>query len=123
MPRAAGEIRQYLDRLEQITNRIAAEKLEITAPYTPETIAALNSLLDAAMARYGRTLFDKRMMPASLDHAMWFHRPFRADEWVLYDCTSPSASGGRGLAVGRFYSRDGRLIATVVQEGLVRPRS
>src|ERR1700724_509165 len=53
------------------------------------------SLLDAAMARYGRTLFDKRMMPASLDHAMWFHRSFRADEWLLYAQDSPSAQGGR----------------------------
>ncbi|HEV7453509.1 MAG TPA: acyl-CoA thioesterase II [Pseudonocardiaceae bacterium] len=62
------------------------------------------------------------VIAASLDHAMWFHRPFRADEWVLFDCTSPSATGGRGLATGRFFSRDGRLIASVVQEGLVRVR-
>ena len=59
---------------------------------------------------------------ASLDHAMWFHRPFRADEWLLYDISSPSASGGRGLGIGKFYDRDGRLVATVVQEGLVRLR-
>ena len=57
---------------------------------------------------------------ASLDHAMWFHRPFRVDEWVLYTCYSPSASGARGLATGHFFTRDGRLLATVVQEGLVR---
>ncbi len=57
---------------------------------------------------------------ASLDHAVWFHRPFRADEWFLYDCWSPSASGGRGLASGRIFTRDGRHIATVVQEGLLR---
>ena len=55
------------------------------------------SLLDAVMARYGRTLFDKQMMPASLDHAMWFHRPFRADEWLLYAQDSPSAQRGRGI--------------------------
>ena len=55
------------------------------------------SLLDAVMARYGRTLFDKQMMPASLDHAMWFHRPFRADEWLLYAQDLPSAQDGRGL--------------------------
>ena len=60
---------------------------------------------------------------ASLDHAMWFHRPFRADEWLLYECCSPSASGGaRGLATGRFFTRDGRLVVTAVQEGLVRVR-
>jgi acyl-CoA thioesterase-2 len=57
---------------------------------------------------------------ASLDHAMWFHRPLRADEWLLYDQVSPSASGGRGLSIGRVFSRDGRLVATVVQEGLIR---
>ncbi len=62
------------------------------------------------------------VMAASLDHAMWFHRPFRADDWVLCDYSSPSAAGGRGLATGRFFSRDGRLIANVVQEGLVRVR-
>jgi acyl-CoA thioesterase II len=57
---------------------------------------------------------------ASLDHAMWFHRPFRGDDWLLYECRSPTASGARGLATGRFFTRDGRLIATAVQEGLVR---
>ena len=57
---------------------------------------------------------------ASLDHAMWFHRPFRADEWFLYDQRSPSAAGARGLAEGKIYSRDGRLVCSVVQEGLVR---
>jgi acyl-CoA thioesterase-2 len=60
------------------------------------------------------------VMGASLDHAVWFHRPFRADEWMLYDCQSPSASGARGLAAGRFFSADGEHIATVVQEGLLR---
>ncbi len=57
---------------------------------------------------------------ASLDHALWFHRPFRADEWFLYDCWSPSAAGGRGLATGRMFTLDGRHIATAVQEGLLR---
>jgi len=52
---------------------------------------------------------------------MWFHRPFRADEWLLYESASPSASGARGLATGRFWTADGRHIATVVQEGLLRP--
>ncbi|MGI8628366.1 MAG: acyl-CoA thioesterase, partial [Geodermatophilaceae bacterium] len=57
---------------------------------------------------------------ASLDHAMWFHRPFRADEWFLYEADSPSTSGGRALCTGRIWSRDGRHLVTVVQEGLVR---
>ena len=80
------------------------------------------SLLDAAMARYGRTLFDKRMMPASLDHAMWFHRPFRADEWLLYAQDSPSARGGRGLTRGMIFKQDGTLVASVAQEGSLRQR-
>ncbi|WP_407151102.1 acyl-CoA thioesterase II [Bradyrhizobium sp. ORS 86] len=80
------------------------------------------SLLDAVMARYGRTLFDERMMSASLDHAMWFHRPFRADDWLLYAKDSPSAQGGRGLTRGLIFRLDGRLVASVAQEGSVRER-
>jgi acyl-CoA thioesterase II len=57
---------------------------------------------------------------ASLDHAMWFHRPFRVDDWLLYSMDSPSASGSRGLALGRFYARDGALVASTAQEGLIR---
>lgn len=57
---------------------------------------------------------------ASLDHALWFHRPFRVDEWLLYACDSPSAQGARGLARGLIYSRDGRLVASTAQEGLIR---
>ena len=59
---------------------------------------------------------------ASLDHAMWFERTFRADEWLLYTMHSPSASGGRALATGRFHRQDGTLVCSVVQEGLVRLR-
>jgi acyl-CoA thioesterase II len=78
------------------------------------------TLLDSVLARHALAWRLDKVIGASLDHAMWFHRPFRADEWVLYDCSSPSASGARGLATGRFFSRDGRLLATVVQEGLLR---
>jgi len=59
---------------------------------------------------------------ASLDHAMWFHRPFRADEWLLYVQDSPSASGARGFNRGAIYTREGALVASVAQEGLIRPR-
>lgn len=59
---------------------------------------------------------------ASLDHAMWFHRPFRFDDWLLYAVDSPSASGGRGLVRGRFFTRDGVLVASTMQEGLIRDR-
>ena len=76
------------------------------------------TLLDAVLARHGVSWGEVR--GASLDHALWFHRPFRADEWFLYDCVSPSASNARGLATGRFFTRTGSHIATVVQEGLLR---
>ena len=79
------------------------------------------SLLDTALLPHGKSNFSNVQM-ASLDHAMWFHRPFRADEWLLYVQDSPSASGGRGFNRGAIYSRDGTLVASVAQEGLIRPR-
>jgi len=78
------------------------------------------TLLDAVLAVHGEVWGPGGVIGASLDHALWFHRPFRADEWFLYDCWSPSASGARGLAAGRMITRDGRYIATAVQEGLLR---
>ncbi len=78
------------------------------------------TLLDAVLARHGVYWGVDDVRGASLDHALWFHRPFRADEWFLYDSHSPSASGARGLATGRFFARSGAHIATVVQEGLLR---
>jgi acyl-CoA thioesterase-2 len=60
------------------------------------------------------------MKTASLDHAMWFHRPARADEWLLYTQESPSASGARGLGVGRIFTTDGVLVASTAQEGMMR---
>ena len=80
------------------------------------------TLLDTAVAPHQIDYTDESFQVASLDHAMWFHRPFRVDEWVLYHQKSPSASGARGLAEGFIYSRDGRLCVTVIQEGLMRPR-
>jgi acyl-CoA thioesterase II len=78
------------------------------------------TLLDAVLARHGVYWGLDDVNGASLDHALWFHRPFRADEWFLYDCVSPTASGARGLATGRFFTQAGAHIATVVQEGLLR---
>jgi acyl-CoA thioesterase II len=80
------------------------------------------TLLSVTVVPHGTFIGDPRLQPASLDHAMWFHRPLRADEWLLYDQVSPSASGGRGFATGRLFTLDGRLVATAVQEGLVRLR-
>jgi acyl-CoA thioesterase-2 len=78
------------------------------------------TLLGSVLVRHDRAEGPVQM--ASLDHAMWFHRPFRADEWLLYTCYSPFAGGGRGLGTGRFTQADGTLVATTVQEGLVRVR-
>ncbi|WP_037369897.1 acyl-CoA thioesterase II [Amycolatopsis orientalis] len=86
------------------------------------TYASDMTLLDSVLARHGVYWDVDKVLGASLDHALWFHRPFRADEWFLYDSTSPSASGARGLATGRFFTRDGLHVATVVQEGLLRVR-
>ena len=79
------------------------------------------TLLDASLIPHGKTVFEPDIQPASLDHALWFHRPFRADEWLLYAQDSPSAQGGRGFARGLIFTREGRLIASVAQEGLIRP--
>lgn len=79
------------------------------------------TLLDSVLLAHGRggwAVGD--VVGASLDHAMWFHRPFRADEWLLYDQESPSAYGGRGLGQARIYTQDGRLAISVIQEGVVR---
>jgi acyl-CoA thioesterase-2 len=86
------------------------------------TYASDMTLLGSALVPHGVTISSPRVQSASLDHTIWFHRPFRADEWLLYDQVSPSASGARGLAIGRVFTADGRLVASVAQEGLIRPR-
>jgi acyl-CoA thioesterase II len=78
--------------------------------------------LVTAMQPHGVSWLTPGLQVASLDHAMWFHRPFRFDDWLLYDIESPSASGARGLAQGRFFTRDGVLVASTAQEGLMRDR-
>jgi acyl-CoA thioesterase II len=83
------------------------------------TYASDMSLLDTVTLPHGVSVIDGTVMMASLDHAMWFHRPFRADRWFLYSQDTPSASGARGLARGLIY-QDGALVVSVVQEGLVR---
>jgi acyl-CoA thioesterase-2 len=78
------------------------------------------TLLDAVLSAHGEVWGPGGFVGASLDHALWFHRPFRADQWFLYDCWSPSSYGARGLATGRLFTQDGRNVATAVQEGLLR---
>jgi acyl-CoA thioesterase-2 len=80
------------------------------------------TLLDTTLRPFGMTSFNDDLMMASLDHAMWFHRPFRADEWLLYEQTAFSNSSARGLSGGSIFTADGRLVVNVVQEGLIRVR-
>ena len=80
------------------------------------------TLLDTALIPHGHTLFEKQFMAASLDHALWLHRPFRADDWLLYAQDSPNLRGSRGFSRGLIFKRDGTLVASVAQEGLVRER-
>jgi acyl-CoA thioesterase-2 len=84
------------------------------------TYASDMTLLDSVLLANGLSFLDGSTSAASLDHAMWFHRPFRADRWLLYAQDSPSASGALGLARGEVYTEDGTLVVSVVQEGLIR---
>ena len=99
-----------------------------TLPDTPhlhQAVLAYASdftLLDTALVAHGKLLFDPDIQLASLDHAMWFHRPFRADDWLLYAQDSPTAFGARGYCRGAVYNRQGQLVASAVQEGLMRKR-
>lgn len=78
------------------------------------------TLLESSLRQHGINWSDRRLRPASLDHAMWFHREAEPDQWLLYVQESPSAQGGRGLGIGRIFTEDGVLIATVAQEGMLR---
>ncbi|WP_330084588.1 acyl-CoA thioesterase II [Methylocystis iwaonis] len=81
------------------------------------------TLLNTALVVHGRNIFDPKIQVASLDHALWFHEPPRVDDWLLYVQESPAASHARGLTFGRIYARDGRLLASAAQEGLIRLRT
>ena len=80
------------------------------------------TLLDTALIAHGRFVFDPSLMLASLDHAVWFHEPFRADEWLLYAQDSPISGAARAFCRGTLFTRSGRLVASTAQEGLVRER-
>ena len=85
--------------------------------------ASDHGLLGAALLPHGLSYAQPRLRLASLDHAMWFHRDFRLDDWLLYVMDSPSAGGGRGLSRGSVFARDGRLVASMAQEGMVRVKA
>jgi len=123
------DVSRFIDRTkrppqQQIWFR-AAEKLPGDPAIHRAFLAYMSdlTLLDTAFIAHGLTLFDPGFQVASLDHSLWFHRPFRADEWLLYVQDSPSTAGALGLTRGLIYTRDGRLIASVAQEGLMRQRS
>ena len=78
------------------------------------------NFLPTALFPHGKSLLQPNMQVATIDHSMWFHRPFRVDEWVLYDMESTSASGGRGFVKGQFFNQQGELIASAAQEGVIR---
>jgi acyl-CoA thioesterase-2 len=117
----------YMDPAPVRTNRQAVWIRAVdTLPDDPALHAAVlayasdYSLLEPILRRHGHTSSELGLKMASLDHAMWWHRPARADDWLLYLQDSPSASGARGLGLGRMYTRDGRLVASMAQEGMLR---
>jgi acyl-CoA thioesterase-2 len=80
------------------------------------------TILETSLRPHGLSLFSSQLQVASLDHSMWFHRPFRIDEWLLYVQDSPSSAAGRGFSRGNIYRQNGELVVSVAQEGLIRMR-
>jgi len=101
----------------RVGGRLSDDPLEHLAAFT---YASDMTLIGAALVPHGKYISSPGMQAASLDHTIWFHRPFRADEWWLFDQHAPSASGARGLVLARVFTQAGELVATVAQEGLVR---
>jgi acyl-CoA thioesterase-2 len=143
---APAAIRKYWERERPIeirpvslTHYFSSEKLEprqdvwvrTTGPvpddrlYQAAVLAYLSdmTLLDTSLYAHGTSIFDQTLQVASLDHSMWFHRPDKLDDWLLYTQDSPSASGARGLTRGSLFTRSGVLIASVAQEGLIRKKA
>jgi len=116
--------RDKLPPVQHVWMRIT-EKLPDDRALNAAILAYLSdmTLLDASTYAHGKTLFDADIQSASLDHAMWFHRPFDLNEWLLYTQDSPSSQGSRGLSRGSIYTMDGVLVASVAQEGLLRLRT
>lgn len=120
------DMSRYLERRKRNPQQLIWLRANGTLPNDPklhQSVLAYASdftLLDTALIAHGHLLFDPGLQLASLDHALWFHQPFRADEWILYAQDSPRAHGGRGFCRGSLFSRDGKLVASTAQEGLVR---
>ena len=123
------ELRHYLsdERLEprQFVWMRATDRLPDDPAVHQAVLAYLSdmTLLDTALFAHGKSVFSKELQMASLDHALWFHRPFRADEWLLYAADSPSSHGAVGFTRGMLFAQDGTLVASTAQEGLMRVRT
>lgn len=123
------DIGRYLDRERRTPQQFiwmrASGRLPDELPLHQCVLAYASdfTLLDTALIAHGKLSFDRDIQLASLDHAMWFHRPFRADDWLLYAQDSPSAYGARGFCRGSVFTRDGVLVASVTQEGLTRMKA
>ncbi len=123
------DLSRYLSREPQAPNQLVW--IRATGPLgdtlaTHQCVLAYASdftLLDTALIAHGRFVFDSDLMLASLDHSVWFHQPFRADDWLLYAQDSPYSSAARAFCRGTVFTRDGRLVASTAQEGLVRERA
>ena len=143
MARFADRLGDLLDRPQAIDTRVADWDFDDRAQALPPfqkvwlradgtlpddpllhtivlTYASDMTLLDTSLLPHGGSWFDPTLFMASLDHAMWFHRPFRADRWLLYSQDTPTATSGRGLTRGLVFTQEGTLVASVVQEGLIR---
>jgi acyl-CoA thioesterase-2 len=122
------DMSRYVDRKKQRPQQLIWLRANGTLPDDPKlhqcvlAYASDFTLLDTALIAHGRLLFDPDLQLASLDHALWFHRPFRADDWILYAQDSPNAFGGRGFCRGSMFSSEGRLIASTAQEGVIRKK-
>lgn len=120
------DISRYVDRSQRGSTQQIWFRTASPLPDTPEVHAAVLAyisdfaLLETALSPHGKILSDPDVRLASLDHALWFHRPFKADKWLLYSLDSPSSSAARGFCRGQIFSEDGTLIASTAQEGLMR---
>lgn len=115
-----GKLPPRLDIWLRANGTLPADRLlhQCVAAYTSDM-----TLIDTAMLPHGIGWFDNNYQAATLDHAMWLHADFRADDWLLYTQQSPAAAAGRAFSTGRLFTRDGRLVASMVQEGLIRSKS
>ena len=118
-PQPSGTRQTFWCRAETSENRLPDDPLlhQALATYTSD-----HTLLSATLRPHGRTFMSRGITAASLDHAMWFHRPFRMDDWILYTQEAPVSFGGRGLALGHYFDAQGALVASMAQEGVIRQR-